>query len=68
MNLMTNPVSTTSRRSLVEELEARLEHGDQMIRRLEAEGADTSAMNRHWLRLLEEYKAAYEAEFEPAAA
>lgn len=42
----------------IEELVSRLEHGDQLIRRMEAEGRNTERLVQHWLKLLRQYEIA----------
>ena len=57
----TNPAISESR-TYVQELEARLHHGDQLIRKLEAEQKPVEHLVQHWLMLLREYEAAFRAE------
>ncbi len=45
----------------LDDLEERLNHGDLLIRRLQAENKPIDAMVRHWLRLLREYEETYRA-------
>lgn len=42
----------------IQELVARLEHGDQLINRMDSEGRDTRHLVQHWLRLLRDYEIA----------
>lgn len=50
-----------ARRSVLEELEARLHHGDLIIRQLEAEDKPVDRLVEHWLTLLKEYEAEFRA-------
>lgn len=61
MRLITT-TSTTSDRTRLEELEARLHHGDVMIRQFEAEGKPVDHLVHHWLELLREYEIEFRSE------
>lgn len=61
MRLITNDI-LTPRRSRLEELEARLHHGDRMIRQLEAEDKPVDHLVHHWLELLHQYEAEFRAD------
>lgn len=50
------------RRTRLEELEARLHHGDTMIRQLEAENKPVDHLVNHWLELLHEYEIEFRAD------
>lgn len=49
-------------RTRIEELEARLHHGDTMIRQLEAENKPVDHLVNHWLELLREYEIEFRAD------
>lgn len=49
-------------RTRLEELEARLHHGDTMIRQLEAENKPVDRLVNHWLELLREYEIEFRAD------
>lgn len=49
-------------RNRLEDLEARLHHGDKMIRQFEAENKPVDHLVHHWLELLHEYEAEFRAE------
>lgn len=46
----------------LEELEARLHHGDTMIRQLEAENKPVDHLVKHWIELLREYEIEFRAD------
>lgn len=48
-------------RTRLEDLEARLHHGDTMIRKLEEENKPVDHLVNHWLDLLREYEAEFRA-------
>lgn len=50
----------------ISQLEQRLEHGDRIIRQLEAAGKPTGSHVQYWLKLLEEYEQAYQSDLEAA--
>lgn len=56
MHIITSNEIITPRRTRLEELEARLNHGDTMIRQLEAEDKPVDHLVQHWLDLLNEYE------------
>lgn len=56
MHIITSNDVITPRRTRLEELEARLHHGDTMIRQLEAENKPVDHLVNHWLELLREYE------------
>lgn len=49
-------------RTRLDELEARLQHGDTMIRQLEAENKPVEHLVKHWLELLHEYEREFRAD------
>lgn len=61
MHIVTNNPSPTIRTRL-DELEARLQHGDTMIRQLEAENKPVEHLVKHWLELLHEYEREFRAD------
>lgn len=48
-----------TQRTLLENLESRLHHGDRLIRQMEAENKPVEHLVQHWLKLLKEYEAEY---------
>lgn len=61
MHVITNNDIITPRRTRLEDLEARLHHGDTMIRQLEAEDKPVEHLVNHWLELLREYETEFRA-------
>lgn len=59
MRLISNILETSTKRTSLEELEARLNHGEAMINQLRAENKPIGSLEDHWLKLLK----LYEAEF-----
>lgn len=59
MRLVSRNTDTAVTRSTLEDLEARLNHGEAMINQLRAENKPIGSLEDHWLRLLK----LYEAEF-----
>lgn len=57
-----NTETPTLRRTRLEDLEARLHHGDTMIRQFEAENKPVDHLVRHWLELLQEYEVEFRAD------
>lgn len=49
-------------RTRLEELEARLHHGDAMIRQLEADNKPVAHLESHWIELLREYEIEFRAD------
>lgn len=63
---MIKPLHEFSDLDFIGQLEQRLEHGDRMIRELEAAGLPTDSHVQHWLKLLKEYERAYQSDLEAA--
>lgn len=61
MRVITSNPKTTHRTRL-EELEARLDHGDAMILQLEAENKPVDHLVQYWLELLRQYEEEFRAE------
>lgn len=61
MRIITGNTNINAQKTRLEELEARLHHGDTMIRQLEAENKPVDHLNNHWLELLKEYEAEFRA-------
>lgn len=59
MRLVSRNTDSAVTRSTLEDLEARLNHGEAMINQLRAENKPIGSLEDHWLRLLK----LYEAEF-----
>ena len=55
MRLITNE-TITPKRTRLEDLEARLHHGDMLIRQFEAENKPVDHLVNHWLELLHQYE------------
>lgn len=62
MRIVSSNPNIAENRSYVQELEARLHHGDQLIRQLEAQKQPVDHLVQHWLTLLREYEEAFRAE------
>lgn len=62
MHIISTNESVTSRRTRIEELETRLNHGDAIIRQLEAENKPADHLIQHWLDLLREYEIEFRAD------
>lgn len=62
MRVITSNDQITSRRTRLEDLEARLNHGDSIIRQLESENKPVDHLINHWLELLHEYEREFRAE------
>jgi hypothetical protein len=56
MRLISANNDLAARRSTLEELEARLHHGEAMINQLRAENKPIGALEGHWLTLLRQYE------------
>lgn len=61
MHIITSNEIIAPHRTRLEELEARLNHGDTMIRQLEAESKPVDHLVQHWLDLLHEYEIEFRA-------
>lgn len=59
MRLITSNTEITVNRSTLEDLEARLNHGEAMINQLRAENKPIGSLEDHWLRLLKQYEAEF---------
>lgn len=57
---------TRPERTIVQELEARLLHGDLIIKQRKNAGIGVEELEHHWIQLLHEYEAAYR-EYQSAA-
>lgn len=62
MHIIATNRTITPTRSRLEDLEARLHHGDTMIRQLEAQNKPVEHLVQHWLELLSEYETVFRAE------
>lgn len=62
MHIIASNDVIASHRTRLEELEARLHHGDTMIRQLEAENKQVDHLVNHWLELLREYEIEFRAD------
>lgn len=66
MRLVSDSTVVTEKRSTLDDLVSRLNHGEEMIIRLRAENKPIGSLEDHWLRLLREYEEEYRAEQEAA--
>lgn len=66
MRLVSTNNDLTSRRSVLADLEARLNHGEAMINQLRAENKPIGALEDHWLHLLRQYEYEFRAMQEAA--
>lgn len=62
MRLLTSNENISQNASRLDELEARLHHGDLMIRQFEAENKPVDHLVHHWLELLQEYEVEFRAD------
>lgn len=56
MRIISSNNVATARRSTLEDLESRLNHGEAMINQLRAENKPIGALEDHWLHLLRQYE------------
>lgn len=56
MRIVSSNNVVTARRSTLEDLEARLNHGEAMINQLRAENKPIGSLEDHWLLLLRQYE------------
>lgn len=61
MRLITSNSESAMKRSTLEDLEARLNHGEAMIKQLREENKPIGSLEDHWLRLLKHYEAEFRA-------
>ena len=61
MRVVSTSTAVVEKRSLLDDLVDRLNHGEAMINQLRADNKPIGALEEHWLRLLREYEAEYRA-------
>jgi len=66
MRVLTTPAPVAEKRSLLEELVDRLNHGEAMINQLRADNKPIGSLEEHWLRLLHQYEEEYRAQQQAA--
>lgn len=59
MRVVTTTNVVAEKRSVLDDLVARLNHGEAMINQLRAENKPIGSLEDHWLRLLREYEEEY---------
>lgn len=62
MRVLTSTAPVAEKRSLLEDLVDRLNHGEAMINQLRADNKPIGSLEDHWLRLLRQYEEEYRAQ------
>lgn len=66
MRVLTTPAPVIEKRSVLEDLVDRLNHGEAMINQLRADNKPIGSLEDHWLRLLRQYEEEYRAQQQAA--
>ena len=66
MRIVSSNNDLSVRRSTLEDLEARLNHGEAMIYQLRAKNKPIGSLEDHWLHLLRQYESEFRAMQEAA--
>lgn len=66
MRVISANTMIAEKRSTLDDLVARLNHGEAMINQLRAENKPIGSLEDHWLRLLRQYEEEYRSQQEAA--